>query len=60
MFTVIRRRAAALKWRMNKRADVRSLALHRANHLWASGQRVTRRTRRRLRKEARRDLTLLR
>ena len=47
-----------LRRRLRKRSCTRSLAALRASNLWASGQRVTWRTRRRLRKEARRGHAL--
>jgi hypothetical protein len=53
--TVMRERLA---WWLRKRADIRSLTRMRVSNAWAAGQPVTRRARRRLRKEARRDLTL--
>jgi hypothetical protein len=49
---------ARLRARLEHRWAVAELVMHRANSLWADGQKVTRRARRRLRKQARRDLTL--
>lgn len=49
---------ARLSWRLQRRAAVRTLAMHRANNLWATGQSVTRHTRRQLRREAHRDVPL--
>lgn len=47
-----------LLWWLQCRADASSVAMYRANGLWASGGIVSRRMRRQLRREARRDLAL--
>jgi hypothetical protein len=41
---------------VRRRMAASYLAAHRANGLWCAGERVTWRTRRRLRREARREL----